>query len=149
MAIVEIVSTVLVFVFKDILHAIVALSDAFLLNAALFLLLKQPILAILQLFIMIGGIATYLFVGVGSEGLSKFKHVNTIQFYAVLIGIFVVISFPLIKVSFAQAQQSNILSPSNYPELFSQIGILYLITVMLFGVGIASIVLLKRLENKK
>ncbi len=65
--------SVLVFVFKDILHAAIALSGVFLMNSLFFIVLSQPLLAVVQLFIMVGGITTFLFVGVAAAPYSRFQ----------------------------------------------------------------------------
>ena len=66
-ALLEILSATLVFVFKDMLHVVLSFSALFIINSAIFMVLGQPFLALLQLFIMVGGVSTYLFVGVASE----------------------------------------------------------------------------------
>ena len=76
LALAELLSISLIFVFKDILHSVLSLAMAFFINSLIFLMLEQPLLALLQLFVMVGGISTFLFVGVASVSLSRFGHAN-------------------------------------------------------------------------
>lgn len=145
----EILSVILIFVFKDVLHSILALSSFFLLNSILFFMLEQPIIALLQLFIMVGGVTTYLFVGVASASYSHFKHTN----YIALIFLSAATTFLfLYKVSdtrFLNTQQNFLSDQAISAALTSNIGLLYIIAFMLFSIGLGSIILLKNLGAKK
>jgi NADH-quinone oxidoreductase subunit J len=146
-ALLELISATLIFVFKDVLHTILAFAFIFIFNSAIFLMLGEPLLAILQLFIMVGGVSTYAFVGIASGTNPKFKSNN----YLVLVAIFLIIavSFSIIIMRLSPVGNDNILSISNISSsISSNIGLFYLITLMLFGVGFGSIIIFRRLGKK-
>ena len=69
-------SALLVFRAREMAHAMVGFLMVTVAGAALLALLGLPLLALLQLFIMVGGVSVYLFVGVSSENLSRFRHTS-------------------------------------------------------------------------
>lgn len=141
----EMLSILLIFVFKDILHSVLALSASLFVAALLFALLGQPLLALLQLFIMVGGISTYLFVGVASVSYSHFKHVSK----GVLAFSFLILFAPLAYKAVYSLPTSG--GPTSLtPQLISTYlnsGIMAIIiaVLMLFGIGIAAAMAIKRL----
>ncbi len=149
LALLEIFFATTIFIFKDLLHVVLAFSVAFLFNSALFFLLGQPILALLQMFIMVGGVSTYLFVGVGSASYSKFKYTNYTYLAIAYIAVFFTFVFRMTGVSPILPEQ-NVLSASLIAQTFSSnIGLLYIMAAMLFGIGLSSIVIMKKLGGKK
>jgi NADH:ubiquinone oxidoreductase subunit 6 (subunit J) len=144
-ALLEIVSAVLVFVFRNILHTILALALLFVFNSIMFLMLEQPLLALFQLFIMVGGVVTYIFVGVASSSYSKFKGTNYKILAIAYLAIFLLFSFKVVQ-SGQTANGHNILSTGLIQQSFeSNIGIIYLLAIMLFGAGLSSIILIRKL----
>ena len=143
--------SVLVFVFRDILHATVALAVLFLANSFFFLLLGEPLLAIIQLFIMVGGITTFLFVGVASAPYSKFKYTRGLFFTVLWAFFFVAITYPLSGMQFYQPQNaaaafgltSIAVSFAGTPIFF------YIILSLMFGVALGAVLLLKKAGAKK
>ena len=148
-----ILSALLVFYFKRISHIAVAISALFFANSLLFLALDQPILAVIQLLIMVGGVSTYLFIGVGSAPYSRFKHVNWPALIISSIAIFVLVFYGL-QESGALSSLSASALPSPYSAnsimgsfaSTSSLLALYAIMIMLFGLGIGAIKLLNRLR---
>lgn len=142
-------SLLLIFIFKDVLHSVLALSASFLINSLIFLLLNQPLLALIQLFIMIGGISTYLFVGVASSALSRFKHTSYIVLAAVSVVFFVACFYNVATVQFTPLQQNALSNDAIAAYITSSISQLYLIALALFGVALGSIVMLKKVNRIK
>jgi NADH:ubiquinone oxidoreductase subunit 6 (subunit J) len=140
-----IASAVLVFMLKDVLHSVIALTFLFIANSAIFLILGQPFLALLQLFIMVGGVSTYAFVGVASSGYAT----NLTLFALFAIVIFAVLAYKGAPPN-AIVQQQNMLS-TNYlsQALASNVGLLYIMAVMLFGIALGSILLMKKMGAYK
>ena len=93
-AVLELAAIAFIFISKSLLHSVISLTLAFVANSALFLAMQQPFLAIIQLFIFVGGISTYAIVGVASASFSKFPHTNRLAFIAVFIILLAVISYP-------------------------------------------------------
>lgn len=137
--------SVLVFVFKDILHAAIALSGVFLMNSLFFIVLSQPLLAVVQLFIMVGGITTFLFIGVAAAPYSDFKYTKLLALCILWIITALVMIVPLAEVSSATGGESNVFGAGAISEsLGSSAGIYYLMLLVMFGVSLGAILLLKK-----
>lgn len=148
-ALLEVLSAALVLVFRNILHIVLALSFLFIFNSVMFLMLGQPFLALIQLFIMVGGISTYIFVGVGSTSYSKFKNVNKVAFVIAYLAIFALFVYKLYGIGVSSKGENIVSGAMISGSLSSGIGLLYMFAVMLFGVGFGSILLMKRLGEKQ
>ncbi|MCL4372327.1 hypothetical protein M1373_03350 [Candidatus Marsarchaeota archaeon] len=138
-----------IFIFRQLLHAVLALTIAFVLNSALFLVLQQPLLAIIQLFILVGGISTYALVGVASASFSRFKHTNKLALVIIFLVLFVALSIPLLSLRPA-SQNSNIFGPPQITYgLKNYIAQFYIITLMLFGISISAILMFRQIGRMK
>ncbi|MCL5430271.1 MAG: hypothetical protein M1504_02215 [Candidatus Marsarchaeota archaeon] len=147
-----IIFSILVFTFKDILRATLMLSGVFFANSLLFLLIGQPILAVVQLFIMVGGVTTFIFAGVASIPYSKFKHTRLRLLIVFWIVFFLAIVLPLFLGNSlgVSGSEGNIFNGSSINESISSgIGLFYIMLILLFGVSLGSIVLMKRMGAKK
>jgi len=143
----EMLSAILIFWFKDVLHTVLALSFVFIFNSALFLMLSQPLLALIQLFVMVGGVATYAFVAVASESFSRFKHTNYIVLAIGYVAIFSIITYEMLSGNLVQ-QPGSVADPQIPQAINTNAGILYLIGLLMFGTGFGSILLMKKLGGK-
>ncbi|HUY70578.1 MAG TPA: hypothetical protein VMV00_03370 [Candidatus Baltobacteraceae bacterium] len=145
----EIISAMLVFTFRNVLHSVLALSLAFLFNSILFLAMQQTLLALIQLFIMVGGVSTYIFVGVSSSGLSKFRHTSLLVLGILAPLLIVAYATNLVYVTQGTSTQQNQVSGLMIKSaLGANIGVLYIITFVLFATGLSSIILLKSMGRK-
>lgn len=145
LAAIEIISIALIFVFKDALHSVLALSMAFFFNSVLFLALGQPLLALIQLFIMVGGVSTYVFVGVASIGLANFRHTRLAVLAALSVAAFLVLSYKMLSTQFPAVQANTFSIQQIAPAISSNVALFYLIVFMVFSIGLGSIVMLKRI----
>ena len=142
--------SLLVFEFRDMLHAAVSLALLFLVNSLFFLLLGQPLLAIVQLFIMVGGITTFLFVGVASAQLGKFTRSKRLWFGILWIIIFAVLLYPLNAMQFYQPQSQASFGIINITNSLENSHIFfYMILALMFAVSLGAIVLLRKAGAKK
>ncbi len=148
-ALLETMSATLMFLFKNILHTVLALSSIFVLNSVMFLMLGQPLLALLQLFIMVGGVSTYIFVGVGSASYSKFKNTNYAVLAVIYLAVFVLFAAKMTQVNPIITQQNSLTGALVAQSIGPNVGLLYLMATMLFGTGLGSIVLMRKLGEKK
>lgn len=149
-ALLEIISASMIFILRGIMHVGVALSVLFFFNSLMFLAANQPLLAIIQLFVMIGGIATYLMIGVASIPLSKFKHARLPYIFMFAVAIFVVVMYPMLSgMSFSNVVQTQLTAATLESEQGGSIGIFYILTLLLFSTGLASIVLFKRIRGNR
>ena len=148
-ALLEIFAAILVFVFKDILHVVLSISALFAFNSMMFFILSQPLLALLQLFIMVGGISTYIFVGVASPGYSKFRNANYLAFGLIYLLFLLVFTVKIVQINPISIQH-NFLSANMISEsLAADSGLLYFLAIMVFGTGFGSILLMKKLGEDK
>lgn len=149
-SVVGLIAAVLMFTFRDILHSAVALATVFLVNSLLFLLLGQPLLAVIQLFIMIGGITTFLFVGVASTSYHEPKRTNIAALVVVWMLTFIIIFLPLRTVSVSENYQSNVFGQADAAASFgSSTALFYLMLALMFGVALGSILLLRKINVEK
>ena len=148
-AVFEIASVIAVFKLKDILHAAIALATVFFANSIMFLLIDQDLLAILQLFIMIGGVSTYIFVGVASGSFSRFKHTSYIGLAVISAILAAALLYPLVALG-SSATVSNALTESEISEgMSSSIQYFYFIAIFIFAVSIGAVIVMKRVGGKK
>ena len=148
-AIFEVASVIAVFKLKDILHATIALAVVFFANSLIFLLLNLDLLAILQLFIMIGGVSTYIFVGVASGSFSHFKHTSYIGLAIVSILLALVLIYPLLSSGFTAGASGTLTQSEISADLSSSIQYIYFIAIFVFAVSVGAIVVMKKAVGKK
>ena len=136
------------FMFKarEMSHAMIGFLLVTIAAAGLLVVLDLPLLALLQLFIMVGGVSTYLFVGVSSENLSKFRHTSLPVLVVLAI---VVAAVPIYKISMIRGigGQSNVINSGLLSSAISgNLVLFYMLAILLFGIGIGSIVVVKNLK---
>ncbi len=145
----EAVSAMLMLRFRDMLHVIMAFSVFLIFNSAISLMLQQPLLAILQLFIMVGGVATFAFVGTASAGISKFSSSNMAAFAAIAVIISALMFYPFSMIGAQSGGMQNVFSAqSALPYMQSDVSMFYVITAILFGIGFGSIIVMGRGARK-
>ncbi|MGC8585933.1 MAG: hypothetical protein ACP5K5_00070 [Candidatus Micrarchaeia archaeon] len=142
----ELISIIVIFVFKNVLHSIIMLAVAFVISSVLFAAMQQPLLALLQLFIVVGTILTYFFIGVASAGISRFKHTSYTLLAILSITMFMVLAYMSNGVNFTG---QNMLTKADIVNYVSgSIWLIYFLTLVLFSVGLSGIILLKRLGER-
>lgn len=146
LALAELLAISLIFVFKDILHSVLSLAMAFFVNSLLFLMLNQPLLALLQLFVMVGGIATFLFIGVASVSASRFGHASLMLLLILSLAFFAVTFYMASGTPFPIQQQNYLSGDMIAGQLASGSGQLYVIIFALFGTAMGAIILLRRIR---
>lgn len=144
-----IVLSYLVFVLKDVLHAALALASLFFFNSLFFLLVGQPLLAVVQLFIMVGGIATFLFVGVGSIAYSRFRHTRMVTLVIIWAALFLTLTAALNGISFTAGQPSTFWAGNIASSLDSSAPLFYVMALAMFGVSLGAILLLKKTKRER
>ncbi len=142
----ELISIIIIFVFKNVLHSIIMLAIAFVISSVLFAAMQQPLLALLQLFIVVGTILTYFFIGVASAGISRFKHTSYTLLAVLSIIMFMVLAYMSNGVNFTGQNMLTKADIANYVS--GSIWLIYFLTLVLFSVGLSGIILLKRLGER-
>ena len=129
---------------NKMIHAALFLSLVFFINALVFLLLSQPILAILQLMIMVGGIATYIFVSVApaKNSIAKVRYGVLVLLFIIL---FVNLALPMLLKGYINNAGLNYSFGLNNMIYYisANIGLFYLMGIMLFTTALAAIILMK------
>jgi len=148
-ALLEFASSIMILKSKHILHSIIFLSFIFLLNSIIFAMLNQPLLAVVQLFIMIGGISVFMFVGVATEG--RNHALNNLYLFSVLwLILFLLMLLTLYPTSLTlnqtQAQpglSSELIAYSISTQAYS----FYLMFIVVFLVAVGASVILGKLRG--
>lgn len=137
-------AAMIIFIEKDLFKAALGLAVVFASSAGIILLLGQPLIALFQLLILVGGLSTYLIVAVASEGRAGFLHTNMLVLsisFIVLGGVllYAIAMHPYPgSLTGAAIGQSISLSISEYYPL------MYAMVFLLFSIGIGSILLMRR-----
>jgi len=134
----------MLFMLRDVLHAALALASLFFFNSLFFLLMDQPLLAVIQLFIMVGGIATFLFVGVGSIAYSKFRHARKNVLFVIWAALFTVLAASLSGVGFITEAPATFGAGNISSSLQSSAALFYVMALAMFGISLGAILLLKK-----
>ena len=151
LSLIELIAAIAVFRVRDLLHTIVLITVLFIFTSLLYLQLSQPILAVLQILVMVGGISTYLFVGTASQSFSNFKHTNMLILAIGSIALFATLVYPILSnYSAYSSTGTNAFSIGSQSQFIGTDTILlYLIAVLLFVVGIGAIVLYRKMSEGK
>lgn len=145
-AVVAVCSALVIFWARAMSDAMVGFLVLAVASAAMLAVLGLPLFALLQLFIMVGGVSMYLFVGVSSENLSRFKHTS---FPVLVVLAAALAAVPVYKVLTLGAFTGQISAPASgalAASLGGNIVLFYMLAIMLFGIGIASIIMMKGLR---
>ena len=146
LSLLELASLVLAFFLRDTLHAVLSVSVAFLVSSLLFLVMEQPLIALVQMFVMVGGIATYLIVGVTSVDVPRSRHTNPAVLALLAIALFAAVYYYSVAgIAFSSVQGNLLSSQAVAQDLSSNMALLYTLSLMLFGIGIGTIVLLRKI----
>ena len=129
---------------RELFKAAIGLAFVFVAVSGFVLLMGQPLLALFQLFILVGGLSTYLIVAVASEGRTHFNHVDGRMF----VGVFVVLAIILTYAISVDTPQGLGSGGATVQELVSSVSNYYAlmaaIAFTIFAIGIGSILLVKR-----
>lgn len=145
-AVVAIGAAIFMFKAREMSHAMLGFLFITVSAAALLAVLGLPLLALLQLFIMVGGVSTYLFVGVSSENLSRFRHTSLPVLVVAAIALAAV---PIYRISLLQGlggESNHLTSGLISAAIGSNMALFYMLAVLLFGIGVGSIIMMKSLK---
>jgi len=143
LAVAELASIAAIFASDDIKHSVLALGAAFFVNSLMFVLLEQPELALVQLFILICGISTYIFVGISSEGSQNFRQTNYPLLVLLSAAVFAIFFCRVAGLQFTQMQQGQSVYDAIVAYMAADIGFLWTIILKVFGVAFEAIVIFK------
>lgn len=143
-AIISVCAAFLIFRAREMTHAMVGFLIVSISTGAVLAILGLPLLALMQLFIMVGGVSTYLFVGVSSENLSRFRHTSFPILVVLAIALAAVPIYKVLTIGIAGGPQNSLSGTSLAYGISGNIVLFYMLAIMLFGIGIGSIVMMRK-----
>ena len=148
LVLVTLVPAVLVFLERRLMNAVLCLAASAVGSALLFLYLGQTLVALLQLFVFVGGLSTYLVVAVASEK-GPVKMLDGATFFFALVVIAAALALVLNGIGFGQQQQQavNSFSASAETAFGSQYALLYASVFLLSATAVGSVLVLRRFSK--
>lgn len=141
-------SALAIYIERTIFKSAIALSITFTVVSLSLLLLNQPVVAILQLIVIVGGVSTYLVVAVASE--TKRKTWETNFRTLAILGILLMLAISYII--FPYVDTSNVSAVSIYGEFqqtLQQYAVaIYFIILLMFVAALGSAVTIKNSEAR-
>lgn len=138
-----VISSLLIFLQKKLVYAVIALTAAFIGSSLLFLLLGQTLVAMLQLIVFIGGLSTYMIVAVAADEKNT-RMIRLPIFAVVLVLMFAALSL-LLGYLPSQAQNNGPSFLNAASSAFQlQYPTLYMIVVLLFAITISGALIIKK-----
>ncbi len=139
---ITVVSGVALFLQKKLMRSVVFLALASFGSALIFLYLNQPLVALLQLLVFVGGLSTYLMVAVATEE-KRVKMRNAIVF--VIAGALMTAALFTALSGLQTAQlANNDFSTAAQSALSSYYAFFFIAIFLLFATAIGSVVVIKR-----
>ncbi len=143
-AAITLISAIFIFVEKKLVHAVIALSLAFLGSALLFFLIGQTLVALLQLVVFVGGFSTYLIVAVATEEKTA-KLINLRNF--LVLAFILSVGSAVLMLSYLPTANANhstnfLLSASSAFQ--SSYALFYVIALLLFSVSISGVLIIRK-----
>lgn len=137
-------SGIALFLSKRLLHAVLSLTFAFMGSALVFIYLGQSFIALLQLFVFVGGLSTYLVVAVAADQTKS--NTETLKFVILLVAIALGLSAILGSNAslFNQTSSSHSFTEAAIPAFNTYYPILFMLALLLFGTVIGSIIIIRR-----
>ena len=144
-SVLAIIFALLVFMFKHLLHAALALTVTFLASAFIFSAIGQSFIGLLQILIFVGGLSAYLIAAVATE--TKLKNMlKPAKFFAATAALS--IAFTAIAFSIPQSAYLPSTFQQSASATFSQYyAILFIITLMLFSTAIGGVLIIKKFKR--
>lgn len=133
-----------IFVEKDLFKSALGLAMVFLSSSGMILLLNQPLIALLQLLILVGGLSTYLIVAVASTRHAEFLHTNMplLMVSFLLFGTILVYAAALHP--FPGSLSNSTISQGISLAITQYYVLIYAMVFLIFMVSIGSILLIRR-----
>ncbi len=136
-------SSIMIFYQKSIMRAVVLLTISFGSSSLIFFILNQNFIALLQLFIFVGGMSTYLIVAVSSE-YKKIKEIDFVKICIVAAVIFSAVFLSIVGVTSNNAVQSTNMSSYFAYTFENYFPLIYATIVMLFLTSMGSVLIIRK-----
>ena len=139
-----IVSALAIFAEKSVFKSALALAITLFLVSMAFVLLGQPVLAVIQLFVLVGGLSTYTIVAVASETRSHQYRLGIRTAVIVFVVVFAVMSAAILP-SILQFTTPGASFYQASAEALTYYGpAIYISVIFMFSVSAGSIIIIKR-----
>lgn len=133
-----------VFAEKSIFKSALALAATFFIVSISLLLLAQPVIAVIQLFVLVGGLSTYAIVAVASETKAHSYKINPKTMIATFIALFILLSYALLPgIASVNTSSSSAYTATGF-ALSSYGSAIYMVVIFMFSVAAGSIIIIKR-----
>ncbi len=143
-----IASALAIYLSENVFKSAIALAATFTIVSLALLLLNQPVVAVLQLLIIVGGLSTYLVVAVASES-KKYMWPTDLRIFAVTSIMVFVASMYIILPTISSMNISN---PNIYSEFLQTLQTyavtIYFAVVLMFAAAIGSMIVIKSTINR-
>lgn len=131
-----------VFFSRRLLHSVLALTIAFIGSSAVFLVLGQAFIALLQLFIFVGGLSTYLVVAIAAEETKAGPEAG--RFIPLLVVVALGISVVLARITTPTARHANGFVSAAGSAFSAYYPVLIALALLLFSAVLGSVMIIKR-----
>jgi NADH:ubiquinone oxidoreductase subunit 6 (subunit J) len=132
------------FLEKELFKSALSLAIVFMSSAGLILLLGQPLVALFQLLILVGGLSTYLMVAVASSRHAEFIHSNMLVFMIAFIVLDVVFIYGVALQQYPGSLIAPQISQSVTLAIAQYYALIYAMVFLIFSVAIGSILLIRK-----
>lgn len=144
-ALIGIAAGIVVLIQRSLFKAAIALAIVFVAVSGFIFLTSQTMVTLLQLFVLVGGLSTYLIVAVASERQATFRHVDI----GVLATVFVVLGAVMFYATVnatqnAQSQSAPMINSEISVAIGANMALLGAVVFLMFALAIGSIMLIKR-----
>lgn len=130
------------FLSRRLLHSVLAITFAFIGSALIFIYLDQTFIALLQLFIFVGGLSTYLIVAVASEEAKG--SISLVRFIPLLVIVAIGLSALLVSTGLSQSPSGNNFIATSGSAFTAYYPVFFMLGLLLFSTVIGSILIMKR-----
>ena len=147
-AISAIASALAIYLSENVFKSAIALAATFTIVSLVLLLLNQPVVAVLQLLIIVGGLSTYLVVAVASES-KKYTWPTDLRLLAATA---IILFISLMYLMLPSLSSTSVSNQSIYAEFLQTLQAytvtIYFAIVLMFAAAIGSMIVIKSALNK-
>lgn len=144
-ALIGIAAGIVVLIQRSLFKAAIALAIVFVAVSGLIFLTSQTMVTLLQLFVLVGGLSTYLIVAVASERQATFRHVDIGVLAVVFVALGAVMLYATVNATQSTSvQTAPMIAPEIVAAIDANIALLGAVVFLMFALAIGSIMLIKR-----
>lgn len=146
-AAVTLVPAVLMFLQRKLVNAVICLAAAAVGSSLLLLYVSQTLAALLQIFVFVGGLSTYLVIAVGSEE-KQAQMLGRVKFFVAAAAMLAGLSLMLGGIDSSLQPTGNSLVSSAAVAFQDQYAFLYAAVFLVFATATGSVLVMKRFTRR-